>query len=262
MGTRADLADDLQRVTRIDKTYLTGPSAAREASLRNASVATKMSWMAGRVTKQVEDIAYSMLGLFNVNLTPQYCEGCEAFMRLQRVILESSTDKSIFAWTVPRQGLTCYRKGKQALTTPNWPPFPSRWGLLAPSPDCFSGYGDVVIIHDKIVARLAGGYKWTQQGMHFKVPIRAVTNLLGLAKSKLISPSIAGEKSTTGSQKPLLSSLPRLRMSGNATVTCWIGQKCRATNGRVQQTDFLKHRLRYGSLSSRWCGLSVLDSII
>lgn len=113
MGTRADLADDLQWVTRIDKTYLTGPSAAREASLRNAIVATKMSWMAGRVTKQVEEIAYSMLGLFNVNLTPEYGEGCKAFMRLQRAILESSTDESIFAWIVPKQGPTCYGKANR-----------------------------------------------------------------------------------------------------------------------------------------------------
>jgi len=171
MGTRADLADDLQRVTGIDKRYLTGHSSFREAS-----VATKMSWMAGRVTKEVEDIAYSMLGLFNVNLTPLYGEGCKAFMRLQRAILESSTDESIFAWTVPEQRLTCYRKGGQAPNTWNWPPSPCRWGLLAPSPDCFRGSGDVVIILDKIVASLAGGYKWTHQGLQFEKPSHATNH--------------------------------------------------------------------------------------
>ena len=42
-----------------------------------------MSWIARRTTSRSEDIAYCMLGLFDVNMSPSYGEGKKAFMRLQ-----------------------------------------------------------------------------------------------------------------------------------------------------------------------------------
>ena len=56
VGTKEDLKDDLQQATGIDKRYLSAGTKFKE----EASVATRMSWMAGRITTQVEDIAYSM----------------------------------------------------------------------------------------------------------------------------------------------------------------------------------------------------------
>lgn len=53
--------------------------------------------MAGRTTTLIEDIAYSMLGLLNINMEIRYGEGAKAFIRLQRILMESSTDKLIFA---------------------------------------------------------------------------------------------------------------------------------------------------------------------
>lgn len=73
MGSKTSLAIILQRVTGIDKRYLTG-----ESKIQEASVATRMSWMAGRTTKEIEDIAYSMLGIFGITMTPQYGEGHKA----------------------------------------------------------------------------------------------------------------------------------------------------------------------------------------
>ncbi|KAG4431030.1 hypothetical protein IFR05_013488 [Cadophora sp. M221] len=63
-----------------------------------ASVARKMSWASKRKTKRVEDQAYCLLGIFNVNMPPLYGEGQKAFERLQLEILKSSDDESIFAW--------------------------------------------------------------------------------------------------------------------------------------------------------------------
>ena len=178
LGTKKDLAPILESVTGINKDYLSGKS-----SFKTASVATRMSWMAGRTTTVVEDIAYSMIGLFNLNMAVQYGEGTKAFLRLQRTLIENSTDESIFAWTIPAQGLLCYRGLGQI---PKWAP--SKWGLVAPSPDCFRKYGDLVVLEDKVVPRLSGGYVWTQQGMQFQMPLKAgteATNLLGLPRSEI-----------------------------------------------------------------------------
>ncbi|KAL8978819.1 MAG: hypothetical protein Q9205_005692 [Flavoplaca limonia] len=104
MGTKKNLADLLHERTGIAEEYLTGAS-----NFKAASVATKLSWMAGRTTTAVEDIAYSMLGLLNISMDIRYGEGVKAFMRLQTTLMESSTDESLFAWTTPTNGLACYR---------------------------------------------------------------------------------------------------------------------------------------------------------
>jgi hypothetical protein len=46
-----------------------------------------MSWTKDRQTKREEDKAYSLLGLFDVSMLPNYGEGIDkAFTRLQREI--------------------------------------------------------------------------------------------------------------------------------------------------------------------------------
>ena len=64
------------------------------------SVAARMSWASRRTTTRPEDIAYSLMGIFGVNM-PILCGegGEEAFVRLQKEILQFSDDESIFAWT-------------------------------------------------------------------------------------------------------------------------------------------------------------------
>ncbi|OBT44569.1 hypothetical protein VE00_05797 [Pseudogymnoascus sp. WSF 3629] len=57
-----------------------------------------MSWAANRQTTRVEDRAYSLLGLFGVNMSLLYGEGNKAFLRLQEEIIRCSNDDSIFAW--------------------------------------------------------------------------------------------------------------------------------------------------------------------
>jgi hypothetical protein len=48
-----------------------------------------MSWASTRETTRVEDLAYCLMGIFNVNLPPLYGEGERAFIRLQEEIIAS-----------------------------------------------------------------------------------------------------------------------------------------------------------------------------
>jgi len=61
-------------------------------------VAQIMSWAAHRKTTRVEDRAYSLMGLLDVNMPMLYGEGKKAFHRLQLEIIRASNDQSIFAW--------------------------------------------------------------------------------------------------------------------------------------------------------------------
>ena len=183
MGSKAELVRELEGVTGIEGKYLTA-----DADLCEASVATRISWMAGRFTTEVEDVAYSMLGLFDVNMEIHYGEGVKAFMGLQRALMQESRDESLFAWTLPRQGrLRCHRSSKPAQRWQGWAE--KEWGVLAPSPDCFEGSGDVVMPPpDNIVHRLGGGYVWTQQGVQFQMPLKSgteATNMFGLIRKEI-----------------------------------------------------------------------------
>ncbi|KAI1786222.1 HET-domain-containing protein [Ganoderma leucocontextum] len=63
------------------------------------SVAQRLSWASRRQTTRVEDRAYSLLGLFDINMPTLYGEGERAFRRLQEEILRRTPDQSLFAWT-------------------------------------------------------------------------------------------------------------------------------------------------------------------
>ncbi|KAI0869721.1 heterokaryon incompatibility protein-domain-containing protein [Hypoxylon argillaceum] len=65
----------------------------------NESIAVRMHWASKRRTTRVEDMAYCLFGLFNINLPLLYGEGKAAFQRLQEEIMKVSIDQSIFAWS-------------------------------------------------------------------------------------------------------------------------------------------------------------------
>ena len=93
LGTKDTLADVIEEITGIDREVLT-----HNRSLDSVSVARRMSWAAHRRTTRLEDAAYCMMGLFNVNMPTIYGEGRFAFVRLQEEILKHIPDQSIFAW--------------------------------------------------------------------------------------------------------------------------------------------------------------------
>jgi hypothetical protein len=57
-----------------------------------------MSWASRRSTTRKEDLAYCLLGIFNVNIPLLYGEGHKAFQRLQEEIIKQTNDQTLFAW--------------------------------------------------------------------------------------------------------------------------------------------------------------------
>jgi hypothetical protein len=57
-----------------------------------------MLWAANRQTTRVEDQAYSLMGIFDVNMPLLYGEGPKAFQRLQENIVKQTNDQSILAF--------------------------------------------------------------------------------------------------------------------------------------------------------------------
>ena len=94
IGTKTELSSILNGVTNIPRDVLLGRLQPNQSS-----VAQRMSWAARRVTTRNEDIAYCLLGIFDVTMPMIYGEGGEkAFLRLQAQIMLQSTDHSILAW--------------------------------------------------------------------------------------------------------------------------------------------------------------------
>ena len=93
IGDKAGLAETLEGITCVPKHIL-----ARGLAGNRPCVAQIMSWAANRTTTRIEDRAYSLMGLLDVNMPMLYGEGQKAFHRLQLEIIRTSDDQSIFAW--------------------------------------------------------------------------------------------------------------------------------------------------------------------
>jgi hypothetical protein len=78
-------------------------------SVSEVSVAERMSWAAHRETTRTEDLAYCLLGLFDIQMPLLYGEGSKAFIRLQEEILKTTDDYSLFAWRAPDSTPSTYR---------------------------------------------------------------------------------------------------------------------------------------------------------
>jgi hypothetical protein len=95
IGTRTNLKSVISEVTGIEEEYLI------HRQLQRASIAKRMSWAANREATRSEDIAYSLFGIFDIQMPLLYGEGQQkAFLRLQEEIMKTSNDHTILAWTV------------------------------------------------------------------------------------------------------------------------------------------------------------------
>ncbi|GAP90934.2 putative vegetative incompatibility protein het-e-1 [Rosellinia necatrix] len=92
-GDRDNLSRSICEITRIHIGALQDHTTVPEYS-----IAQRMSWVADRVTSRQEDIAYSLLGIFDINMPLLYGEGNKAFLRLQQEIIKATDDQSILAW--------------------------------------------------------------------------------------------------------------------------------------------------------------------
>ncbi|KAF3058217.1 Vegetative incompatibility protein HET-E-1 [Daldinia childiae] len=93
IGTKLQLSALISSITGIEETYLDS------ANTQNASIAQRMSWAANRKTTRDEDMAYCLLGIFDVNMPLLYGEGDRAFLRLQEALVKAyPEDHTLFAW--------------------------------------------------------------------------------------------------------------------------------------------------------------------
>lgn len=125
IGEKKSLGGTIYAISGIGIDVLTHARA-----LDDVSVARRMSWASSRKTTRTEDLAYSLMGIFSVNMPLLYGEGEKAFLRLQEEIIKSSDDESIFAWVDP-------------LAQDDEPR-----GLLASSPAHFSKSSEIIFYQD------------------------------------------------------------------------------------------------------------------
>src|SRR5205809_4373832 len=83
IGTKSSLRGLLSDITGVEHEVLRGTDPSY------CSVAQRMSWASQRVTSRIEDQAYCLVGLFNVNMPLLYGEGQKAFIRLQEEIMRT-----------------------------------------------------------------------------------------------------------------------------------------------------------------------------
>ncbi|THU97116.1 HET-domain-containing protein [Dendrothele bispora CBS 962.96] len=149
LGTRQSLRDAISAITLIPVEVFKGKD------ITEFSIAQRMSWAAFRETTRPEDQAYSLMGLFGVNMPPIYGEGGpKAFVRLQQEIIKISDDRSIFAWIAPA--------GQKEPR-----------GLLARSPYEFRASGDVSM--SAIIPVEHSLYSFGNNGLHIHLPLEATS---------------------------------------------------------------------------------------
>ncbi|KAI0794315.1 heterokaryon incompatibility protein-domain-containing protein [Fomes fomentarius] len=112
--------------------------------LMDFSIAQRMSWAAGRMTTRVEDEAYCLFGIFDINMPTLYGEGRKAFRRLQEELMRQYPDTTLFAW-----GQRCTWseledcRGGDYANRYNGSQGQGERALFAPSPASFGGCSDI-----------------------------------------------------------------------------------------------------------------------
>ena len=163
LGTRQNLVRDIQDHTGIHPKALT--------SFRHSdwSIAQRMSWASMRKATRTEDVAYSLLGIFGINMPMLYGEGKKAYARLQGEIIRHSIDTSILAWDAPLASSDTEKRS-----------------LLAPGPICFKN------AHSRI--GLFSQLQDIPNSAHLSVlTVSTITNL-GLEISLPLSPLHSSER--------------------------------------------------------------------
>jgi hypothetical protein len=152
IASKTYLADQISQITGIEKRAL-----LETGYIKLCSIAQRMSWAANRETTREEDMAYSLMGIFGVNMPLLYGEGPNAFIRLQEEIMKNSDDQSIFAW-----------KPRVEPSTE-----PRTCSILASTPDDFSEARSISPIPNKLATI---PYNMTNQGLQINLPLVPVND--------------------------------------------------------------------------------------
>ncbi|KAJ4313269.1 hypothetical protein N0V84_009497 [Fusarium piperis] len=143
LGSRDVVAEAIELATAIPARALHGKG------LLGISTYQRMQWASTRTTTRPEDMAYCLLGIFDVNIPLLYGEGKkQALQRLQEEIIRKSTDLSLFLWTAPReedQGPDLEFRGLLA-EDPSW--------FTSPRSDGFHGFDELFRKNDSGIVPL------------------------------------------------------------------------------------------------------------
>ncbi|KAK7918386.1 HET-domain-containing protein [Apiospora marii] len=93
LGTKDSLKSIISAITGISEDIL-----CHQTDFFKVPAATRMHWASWRQASRIEDEAYSLLGIFDVNMPLLYGEGEKAFQRLQHKILKQSEDCTLLLW--------------------------------------------------------------------------------------------------------------------------------------------------------------------
>ncbi|KAL8911328.1 MAG: hypothetical protein Q9171_003493 [Xanthocarpia ochracea] len=149
------LSEVVSEITSIQPAFLEG------LDLRKANIALKMSWASDRITTRKEDMAYCLLGIFDVNMPLLYGEGSKAFARLQEEIVRRTYDHSLLAW-----GLLPWDRNHSVNDT-------EPCGILATSVVDFAACGSLCICTSLgIYGGSSDEHEMTSQGLRVQLPLR------------------------------------------------------------------------------------------
>jgi hypothetical protein len=156
IGVKSNLSTAIEEVTGISSQYIIGVPLSSGLSvyqcLSRASVAERMSWASRRRTTRPEDLAYCLLGIFDIHIPMLYGEGLHAFKRLQEEIMKVTDDTSLFAW-----GLGRVWNSSEASS------------ILAPAPEYFEHCSAIEIMD--LVDFKRPSFHLSQQGLVVDLPI-------------------------------------------------------------------------------------------
>ncbi|KAI0206581.1 HET-domain-containing protein [Astrocystis sublimbata] len=228
VGTKETLSSTISMITSINEKYLDGSK-----SFRVASVAARMSWAASRQTSRREDMAYSLLGLFDINMPLLYGEGDGAFIRLQEEILKVSTDQTIFAWDFDGR-----------VDWEQFTPRPAWVSVLAPFPSCFSQSGSIEKATFTQLGAAMETWSMTNLGLVMNLPLLATTN-----KRRFFAVLQCTE------QESFYLCIPIIKVNGELIRTGWPPTPlplCRANKQPPPVSVCLPRHHRYGSREEIW----------
>jgi hypothetical protein len=159
IGDRTKFCSRISNITGIPTSFLLGKD------LRHASVARRLSWASCRKTTKAEDIAYCLLGIFDIQMPLLYGEReFGAFRRLQQEIMKTSDDQSVFAWM----------KYSSATDTHDILAH-QKFTMLADSPLSFKNSGNIVVAKAPVVRGYLNGIRtptvFNNKGLHLSLPI-------------------------------------------------------------------------------------------
>ncbi|KAF8846564.1 HET-domain-containing protein [Acephala macrosclerotiorum] len=143
----------ISKLTGIDEEVLDG-----RIDPLQLSISARMKWASHRKTTRLEDTAYCLMGLFQVNMPLLYGEGHRAFTRLQEEIIQRNDDQSLYAWN----SFDDAEEDPDALS-----------GLLAHSPKQFKDAGNIQPLPPSLVYASAPS-GMTNHGLRVQLYLRPI----------------------------------------------------------------------------------------